>query len=250
MIPIDLSGKIAVVTGATGELGRVIARTLAGAGARVAIHYHQSRDQAVALQQELPGSCLVHADITRHADVDQMRDEVHRQLGAPDIIVNNAVIQYRWLPVLEQSPDDYRSQFESCVLQNVLMAQAFVPGMIAKHWGRVIAINTECAMQCHPTQSAYVAGKRGMDGVLRCLAREVGSHDITVNQVAPGWTISARDRAAGTERQPDYEKSVPLRRRGEDIDIAHTVVFLASDLARFITGAFIPVCGGNVMPSI
>ncbi len=114
----------------------------------------------------------------------------------------------------------------------------------------IIAINTECAMQCLPTQSAYVSGKRGMDGVLRVLAREVGSHNITVNQVAPGWTISDRDRREGTERQPEYEKNVPLRRRGEDSDVAHAVAFLASDMARFITGAYLPVCGGNIMPTI
>ena len=89
-----------------------------------------------------------------------------------------------------------------------------------------------------------------MDGVLRVLAREVGRHQITVNQVAPGWTISEQDRAKGTERNSGYEASVPLARRGTDEEIANVVAFLASDLASFITGAFVPVCGGNVMPTI
>jgi 3-oxoacyl-[acyl-carrier protein] reductase len=132
----------------------------------------------------------------------------------------------------------------------VHMAQAFVPGMIEKKWGRVIAINTECAMQNAPGQSAYVSGKRGMDGVLRCLAKEVGGHGITVNQVAPGWMISEKSRAEGTERQEQYERNIPLRRRGEDQDIANAVAFLASDLAGFISGVYLPVCGGNVMPGI
>ena len=132
----------------------------------------------------------------------------------------------------------------------MLMAQAFVPAMIAKRWGRVIGISTECVMQNHPTQSAYVAGKRGMDGVLRCLAREVGEHQVTVNQVAPGWMISDRDRSAHSEVQAGYTASVPLQRRGVDQDIANAVAFLASDLAGFISGAWLPVCGGNVMPSI
>ena len=105
-------------------------------------------------------------------------------------------------------------------------------------------------MQCFPSQSAYVAGKRGMDGVLRCLAREVGPHGITVNQVAPGWMVSDRERASGNERRPDYEASVPMRRRGSDADIANAVTFLASDLAAFITGVYLPVCGGHVMPAI
>ena len=243
---IDLTGRIAVVTGATGELGRVITRTLSDCGARVAAHYHRAADKA----GELSVACIVQADVTLEEDVLRMRDEIHRKLGVPDIIVNNAVIQYTWTNVLRQSPADYRSQFESCVLQNVHMAQAFVPGMIEKKWGRVIAINTECAMQNAPGQSAYVSGKRGMDGVLRCLAKEVGGHGITVNQVAPGWMISEKSRAEGTERQEQYERNIPLRRRGEDQDIANAVAFLASDLAGFISGVYLPVCGGNVMPGI
>jgi 3-oxoacyl-[acyl-carrier protein] reductase len=245
---IDLSGKVALVTGATGELGRVITRTLAGCGARVAIHYHANATRAAALHEELPGSCVVPADVTREADVQHMRDAVTAELGAPDIIVNNAVIQYEWTNVLEQSPADYRSQFESCVLHNVLMAQAFVPAMMAKGWGRVIAINTECAMQNWPHQSAYVSGKRGMDGVLRVLAKEVGAHGVTVNQVAPGWMVSETRPEAG--RPDSYRDKVPLKRFGHDQDIANAVAFLASDLAAFITGVYLPVCGGNVMPGI
>ena len=89
-----------------------------------------------------------------------------------------------------------------------------------------------------------------MDGVLRVLAREVGEHNITVNQVAPGWMISDNARSAGTERNAAYEANVPLKRRGEDQDVANLVAFLASDLAAFITGAYISVSGGNVMPAI
>ena len=179
-----------------------------------------------------------------------MREFGSERLGAPDIIVTNAVSQYTWTSVLEQAPEDYESQFRSCVLQNVLMAQAFVPGMIEKKWGRIVAISTECAMQCTPSQSAYVAGKRGMDGVLRVLAREVGEHGITVNQVAPGWMISDKYRESGEESQPGYERNVPLKRRGTDQDIANAVAFLASDLAGFISGVFLPVSGGTVMPAI
>ncbi len=245
---IDLSNRTALVTGATGELGRVIARTLAGCGARVAIHYHRAAERAAALQRELPGSATFQADITAKADVDRLRDAVKAQLGAPDIVVTNAVIQYQWTKVLEQSPDDYRSQFESCVLQNVLMAQAFVPDMKARHHGRFIAINTECALQNTANQSAYVAGKRGMDGVLRVLAREVGEHGITVNQVAPGWMVSENRPAAG--RPESYVNGIPLKRWGDEQDIANAVAFLASDLAGYITGVFLPVCGGNAMTAI
>jgi 3-oxoacyl-[acyl-carrier protein] reductase len=158
------------------------------------------------------------------------------------------VIQYAWANVLEQPHADYEGQFRSSVLHNVLMAQAFVPAMLAKNWGRVIAINTECAMQNFPNQSAYVAGKRGMDGVLRVLAREVGEHQVTVNQVAPGWIISEAASSHGNDEW--YVQQVPLKRRGSDQDVANLVAFLASDLAGFISGQYISVSGANVMPTI
>ncbi len=254
MLTLNLTGKIAVVTGATGQLGRVMVRTLASCGADVAIHYLQNADKAASLKAEVEGmgrrAVTIQANVTDKTSVLALRDQVTEGLGAAQIIVNNAVSQSPWKSVLEQSPEAYESQFQSSVLHNVLMAQAFVPGMIEAGGGRVIGINTECAMQNFPTQSAYVAGKRGMDGILRILAKEVGAHGITVNQVAPGWTISDNDRASGSESQPGYEKSVPLGRRGTDQEIANVVAFLASDLASYITGAYVPVCGGNVMPAI
>ncbi len=255
MLNVDLSGRTALVTGATGELGRVIARTLAGCGARVVVHYHVSEARAGALVGEIGAAggraVVAHADVTDPASVNAMRDRLAAEHGAePDVLVHNAVIQYPWRPVLEQPLADFEGQYRSCVAQSVLLAQAFAPAMLRRGWGRVIAINTECALQCLPGQGAYVSGKRGMDGVLRVLAREIGPQGVTVNQVAPGWMVSDKYRESGTERQEAYEKTVPLRRRGEDRDVAHAVAFLASDLAGFVTGAFLPVSGGSVMPAI
>ena len=251
---IDLSGKIALVTGASGELGRVMARTLGLCGADVAVHYFRNERSAQEVAEEIRGmgvrALAVQADVTEEQSVAQLKNTVADSLGPVNILVANAVSQYAWKPLLEQSPEDYVSQFRSCVMQSVLLAKAFVPEMIARKWGRIIAINTECAMQTFPTQSAYVSGKRGLDGVMRVLAKEVGPHQVTVNQVAPGWTISDRDRKSGTEHQESYESDVPLRRRGQDQEIANAVAFLASDLASFITGVYLPVCGGNVMPAI
>lgn len=251
---IDLSGRVAVVTGAAGELGRVTARTLAQCGASVAIGYHKSKEKAHALRDELRDkgarATAVQVDVGCEASVNAMRDIVVAQLGDAGIIVNNAVGGYDWKTLLDQPVQDFEGQFRTNIMQNVLMAKAFVPGMIRARWGRVIAISTECAVSAGAGTGAYVAGKRGMDGVLRVLAKEVGEHNITVNQVAPGWMISDRVRESGTERNEAYEKLVPLRRRGEDQDIANAVAFLASDLASFISGAFLPVCGGNVMVAI
>jgi 3-oxoacyl-[acyl-carrier protein] reductase len=251
---IDLTNKTALITGATGQLGRVMARTLAKCGADIAIHYGSNKQLATELQDEIQAmgrrSTIVQADITKLDSIMAMKETIGQQLGSVDIVVANAVIQYNWTSILEQSQEDYQSQFDSCVMQSVYLAKAFAPQMIEKKWGRFVGINTECVMQNFPTQSAYVAGKRGMDGVYRILAKEVGEHQITVNQVAPGWTISEQDRINHTERSEAYEQTVPLKRRGTDQEIANAVAFLASDLASFITGAYVPLSGGNVMPSI
>lgn len=251
---IDLTGKIALITGATGQLGRVMARTLAQCGAKIAIHYANNESKARELLEEISEAggqaVIVRADITKEAEIQAMKNKIKAELGDPDIVVANAVVQYAWTSVLEQSPEDYVSQFESCVMQSVYLAKAFIPAMIEKGGGRLIGINTECAMQNFPGQSAYTAGKRGMDGVYRVLAKEVGPHQITVNQVAPGWTISEKDFGVTDLNDASYVEQVPLKRRGKDQDIANAVAFLASDLAGFITGAYIPVNGGNVMPAI
>lgn len=254
MISIDLSGKLAVITGASGELGRVISRTLAKAGADIAIQYLHGQDRAEALAGEIREygvrAEIFQADITKLDDVMTMRDAVLAKLGEPDIVVDAAVIQYTpWTTVLEQPISDYESQFASCVLHNVNMAKAFIPAMQRKKWGRFIGINTECAMQVFPGQSAYASAKRGMDGIFRVLAKEVGADGITVNQVAPGWMISDNWRKNPGDDSA-YAAKVPLRHRGEDQDIANAVLFLASELAGFITGVYLPVCGGNEMPCI
>ncbi len=251
---IDLRGQTALITGASGQLGRVMARTLALCGADIVIHYMQNESKAAELQAEIEGigrrAVTVQADVTKADEVTAMKERALGLTGAVDIVVANAVVQYNWTSVLDQPIEDYMSQFESCVIQSVLLAKAFLPDMVKRKKGRVIGINTECSMQNFPSQSAYVSGKRGMDGLYRVLAKEVGEHQVTVNQVAPGWTISDKDRENLTERQESYESNVPMKRRGTDQEIANVVAFLASDLASFITGAFIPVNGGNVMPTI
>lgn len=251
---IDLTGRIAVVTGSTGQLGREMVRTLAECGADVAIHYHKDEAGAASLKDEVAAlgvrSVIVQGDVTQIDDIIRLANDVTAALGPADVLVNNAVSQYKWKTILEQDLEDYENQFRACVIHNVLMAKAFIPAMMRQRRGRVIAVSTESVMQNLPGQSAYVAGKRGMDGLLRVLAKEVGPYQITVNQVAPGWTISDRDRQAGTEHNEAYEKNVPLRRRGTDQDVANIVAFLASDLANYITGSFIPVCGGNIMSAV
>ena len=256
-LTIDLSGKIAVVTGATGQLGRTMARTLAACGADVAVHYHRNQAKAEELRDEIAASgrrsLAVAADVSDKASVEAMRDAVGAGLGVAHIIVNNAVSKYDWKPVLEQAPEDYEGQFRTSVLHNVLMAQAFVPGMIAggeggtRHRHQHGMRDAELSV----SQSAYVSGKRGMDGVLRiprqgsrCASDHGQSSGSRLDDQRP--TIERISR----EEQPGYSAPVPMKRRGTDQEIANVVAFLASDLASFVSGVYLPVCGGNVMPAI
>ncbi|GHU69412.1 beta-ketoacyl-ACP reductase [Clostridia bacterium] len=251
---IRFDGKTVLVTGGTSDLGRVMVRQFAKSGANVAIHYLKNKVMAESLLSEVQSAgvkgMIVQANITQQADVLAMRDAVANGLGMPQIIVNNAVSQYPWKHILDQPLEDFADQFRTCTMHNVLMAKAFLPDMIEKKYGRFIGINTECSMLCAAGSGAYAAAKRGMDGIYRTLAKEIGYSGVTVNQVAPGWMISDRDRANGTEHPPETEAKIPLKRRGEDIEIANAALFLASDFAGYITGAYIPVCGGNVMPGI
>ena len=247
---IDLKGKKALVTGASGQLGRVMARTLAACGADVALNYFHNKTMAENIKEEIEKlgrrAMAVQADITDETEVYKMRDKIYNDFGQVDIVVNNAVIQYEWTTILEQNIHDFRSQFDSCIMQSVLTAKAFMPAMTDRKAGRFIGINTECYALCERRSGAYAAAKSGMNSLYQVLAKEVGESGITVNQVSPGWTISDRHREEKTDDSA-YAATVPLKRRGTDQEIANVVLFLASDLSSYVTGVNIPVCGGRVM---
>jgi 3-oxoacyl-[acyl-carrier protein] reductase len=253
LIPLrlNLGGRVALVTGGSGELGNAIALTLAACGADVAVNYHKSRERAEELVKAIAKlgvkSRAIMADVGSMESVIAMRNAVLETLGPVDIVVTNSVEWNEDQPILDQALEAFERSHRSCVLQNVIAAKVFVPSMIERRWGRIIGISSEVAAQAMATKADYVAGKRAMGGVLRVLAREVGKYQVTVNEVAPGWIITDRDRRFVTQVQPKYEANVALHRRGFDQDVANAVAFLASDLASFISGVCLPVCGGNVM---
>jgi 3-oxoacyl-[acyl-carrier protein] reductase len=254
-LTMDLAGKTALVTGATGLLGQAISRALAQAGADVVVH-HRTRDERVEhLMAEIRSwgrqAHPVAADITSEDDVKSMARMLRESGVVPSIVVLNALSSYRWTTVLAQPVDDFTGQWRSSGLQAILMAQAFVPAMCDQGWGRVIAISSECAMECAARQGAYVGGKMAMHGILRVLAREVGPQGVTVNEVAPGWVAGVPlATPALQELEARYLERVPLRHRGRPQEIADAVAFLASDRASFITGTWLPVAGGTVMSAI
>ena len=253
MISIDLRGKTALITGGSGQLGRVMARRLADAGADIIVHYYKNAAKAEELVKELEEkgvrAVAVQADVTSKESVFAMQ-KATESFGSPDIVVNNAVIQYEWKNVLEQDDRDFYSQFESTVMHNVYMFKAFAPAMLQKGSGKFIVINTECSMRCDPGAAAYSSAKRGLDGLCRSFAKEVGPMGITVNQIAPGWMVTEAQREAGADWHGAYTDTVPMKRRGTDEDIADSVLFFASDLSNYITGAYLSVSGGRVMPTI
>lgn len=252
---IDFKGKTALVTGASGGLGRKIVTRLAECGANVVIHYFRDKSTAWKLVDEVINkygvkAIALQADLTKEEDVVAMKNKVEKDFIMPDLLVANAVVQYEWHELLDEKIENYYSQFESCVLQMVYLSKAFVPYMKGQRYGRIVAINTECSYMAETTQSAYVAAKRGLDGIVRVLAKEVGEYNITVNEIAPGWTITDKERESGINPAEEYIKSVPLGHRGDDMNIADMVTFFLSDYASFTTGAYIPVSGGRVMPGI
>ena len=255
-LPIDCSEKTAFVTGASGKLGGCMALTLAKAGADVVLHYFSNPDPVTEIANQITGlgrkAYTVKGDISKQADIQTIKLDVLDNVGQVDILVLNAVSQiHPWRPVLEENEERITNQFESCSLQALHMCQAFVPGMCERNWGRVIGISTECIMQLYPTQSAYVAAKRGMDGILRVLASEIGEQGVTVNQVAPGWIDTSDNPPDNSGNDQAYiDKNSVMGRRATPQDVANSVAFLASDLARSITGHWIPVSCGSVQARV
>lgn len=246
MLSIDLQGRQALVTGGTGELGRAICRVLRGCGAEVAFTYLRAAESAERLGEEL-GATAIQCNITDFEAVKAIPAHLGKEV---DVVIANAVIQYNWTTILDQPLEDFDGQYQSCARQLVHLAKVFAPGMKAIGGGRFVVINTECAIQSGAGMGAYASAKRGLDGIARVLAKELGPDDITVNQIAPGWMASDRIRGQENDVQAEYREGVPLRRTGHEREIAHLAAYLASDLGGFITGAFIPVNGGNAMVSI
>ncbi|NRA37127.1 MAG: SDR family oxidoreductase [Planctomycetes bacterium] len=254
-LEIDCSGKIALVTGASGNLGGTMAKTLAQAGADIALHYFSNPQPVEKIKLEIEAlgqkACLVQGDVSKSDDIKTMKETINKELGSVDILVLNAVSQiFPWKTVLEETEERFVNQFNSCSLQALHMCQAFVPDMCKRGWGRVIGISTECIMQLEATQSAYVSAKRGSDGLLRVLASEVGEQGVTVNQVAPGWIDTGEEHDDKDYDKAYIEKHSVMGRRASDQDVANTVTYLASDLARSMTGSWIPVSCGSVQPRV
>lgn len=245
----NLKDRRALVTGASRGIGAAIARQLAAAGADVVVNYVRSRQPALEVQAEIEQlgrrALVVQADVARTDAIGRMFDEVEAAWGTVDILVNNAGIEERW-PTGECRETNYDAIMDTNLKGAFFCAQRALEGMKAKGWGRLINISS--VHETLPTGfcSVYGMSKGGLGMMMRELAREYSRHGITVNNVCPGAIRTDINRAVLAD--PAYEAKVTARIPagfiGEPSDVAHLVTYLASDAARYITGASLYIDGG------
>lgn len=244
-----LDGKVVLITGGGRGIGAAISRVLAREGAAVAINYSASRERAEQLArqiQEAGGRALaVGADVRDAAAVERMVAQVVAHFGRLNGLVNNA-ISGRQACLLEEATDaDYDSAFGFGCHQVLNTIRAARPHFKAAGGGRVVNIVTEQWNIAPAGWSVYMAGKGAMVGISRSLAMELGPENITVNMVAPGWMVDEKV-TPGSEASRRFAEQLPLRRHGSAEEIGNACAFFLSDLASYITGAYLPVCGGRI----
>ena len=250
MMKIDLSGKVALVTGGSRGIGVGIVDAMASCGANVAINYRQAADEAEQVAQKAREygvqAITIQADIVKPDAVDRLVNKVNDQLGSVDILVNNA--GHNWVQsVLEISVDDWDRTLDLNLRSHFLATKAVLPGMIERGWGRIIG-NTSISGQRGGLAGDvdYSAAKAGIMGFTRCLARQVAAKGITVNAVAPGYiyTEQLANLPGGSEKLQKLLETIPAGRFGTIEECGAIFAFLASEQAAYITGEVITANGG------
>ena len=242
---IDLKGKVAVVTGASRGIGKGIACRLHEAGADVVL-VARNLDALNALSGELGGCMVVSMDI---GDLDAIRSgfkEIMAEKGRIDILVNNAGITRDNL-LMRLKDDDVQQVLDVNLRSLFATCREVVRPMMKQKWGRIINITSVIGMMGNAGQSNYAAAKAGIIGFTKSLARELGSRNITVNAVAPGFIETDMTSDLPEEVKAGMSSTISLGRFGTPDDIAGAVLFLASDLSGYVTGEVMNVTGGMYM---
>jgi 3-oxoacyl-[acyl-carrier protein] reductase len=244
----DLSGKVAIVTGASRGIGRGIAEVLAARGAHVvaAARGDHAAGTVDAIRQAGGKADVVALEVTDVASVDALVNGVLERHGRVDILVNNAGIARDQL-MLRMKREDWDEVIGTNLTSAFTCAQAVLKPMIKHRAGRIVSISSVVGQMGNAGQANYAASKAGLIGFSMALAREVASRNITVNVVAPGLVDTDMTRAVADKAQADWGALIPLRRLGTPQDVAAAVCFLASDEAAYITGQVLAVNGGMYM---
>ncbi len=244
-----LIGKVTLVTGSTTGLGLEIARELARRGATVALNFAHNETRAqqaydAFLESGFAGE-LFQADVCDEKSINELIGSIKTKLGPVDILVPNATGPQPQRPIEAYTWEIYQEMIDFFIKSPFLLAQAVLPQMKSKSWGRIVNIGTEAVETAMPNFSPYVAAKGGQKGWTHSMATELAPFGITVNMVSPGWIPTERHQDCSQEDLDEYEQTIPMGRWGEASEVAHTVAYLCESGASFVTGQTICVNGGR-----
>ena len=244
----NLSGKVALVTGASRGIGRAIARRLGEQGAIVVAAARGDHADDTARELTAAGHAAEAAtlDVTDQAAVEKLPGEIISRHGRLDIVVSNAGVARDQL-VMRMKREDWDAVLATNLTATFVLAQAVIRPMMKQRGGRIIAVSSVVGQMGNAGQTNYAASKAGLMGFAKALAREVASRGITVNVVAPGLIETDMTKAIADKAQAGWAEQIPLARLGTVDDVAAAVCFLASDEASYITGHVLAVNGGMYM---
>jgi len=243
----DLTGKTALVTGATGGIGAAIAKVLHKAGATVAISGTRA-NVLEELKAELGGERIfvLPCNLSDAAAVEKLVPEAEAAMGSLDILVNNAGITKDGL-AMRMKDDDWASVIDVNLTASFRLARAAMRGMMKKRWGRIVNITSVVGVTGNPGQANYVASKAGVIGLTKSLAQELAARNVTVDAVAPGFIATPMTDVLNDKQKEMILGRVPAGKLGTPDDIAAAVLYLASDEANYVTGQTLHVNGGMAM---
>ncbi len=245
----SLDGKIAIVTGGTRGIGASIVKLFLERGAKVAV-CARNKERGIEFVTSLNKSeeyvKFFQVDVSSFEDVEQCFKNILEHFGGVDILVNNAGITLDKL-FLRMKKEDWDKVLEINLNGTFNFCKVVVPKMIKKRWGRIVNLTSVVALMGNPGQANYCASKAGIIGFTKSLAREIGSRNVTVNAIAPGYVETDMTKEMNDKAREELLKSVPVGRPGKTEDIAFGVLFLCSDEASYITGHVLNINGGMYM---